>query len=316
MRVLVTGGAGFIGSHLTRSLCASGDLVRVLDDFSTGRRLNIADLNGAVEVIQGDVCDPAAVRAGMEDVEVVFHLAAVPSVVRSVREPFRAHTVNAEGTLNCLLAAREAGVRRFIYTSSSSVYGDAAQLPKSEDLPINCKSPYAASKLAGEAYCTAFANAYDIETLSVRLFNVFGPRQDPTSEYSAVIPRFVTAMLRREAPTIFGDGLQTRDFTFVSNVVQGLILAAGADPEISGEVINVAWGDRTSLIELVGILNELLDTDIEPRFAPPRSGEVRDSQADVRKANRLLGYLPVTSVRDGLAVTLKELGAGAGIKTG
>jgi UDP-glucose 4-epimerase len=302
--VLVTGGAGFIGSNLVRSLLASGHRVRVLDDCSTGSLGNLRGLDGPASFIRGDIRDREAVERAAAGVEIVYHLAAIPSVARSVTDPVTSHEVNANGTLNVLLAARDAGVRRVIYASSSSVYGDTARLPKSEDMPVAPLSPYAASKLAGEGYCRAFARAYGMETISLRFFNVFGPRQNPASQYASAIPRFLTRMLAGEPPIVFGDGRQSRDFTFVSNVVQACLLAASAGTPLTGEAANVGCGERTSILNLIAILNELLGTELQPVFTEPRPGDVRDSQASTSLAARLFGYQPLTTLRDGLADTL------------
>jgi UDP-glucose 4-epimerase len=304
---LVTGGAGFIGSNLVRCLVASGEHVRVLDNLATGFLDNLRDTNGSVEVVSGDVRDPDSVRRTAAGVDVIYHLAALSSVGRSLADPLGVHATNADGTLNVLLAAREFGVRRVVYASSSSIYGDSPTLPKHEAMPVDPRSPYAASKLAGEAYSRAFARAYGVETVSLRFFNVFGPRQDPASEYAAVIPRFATRMLAGEPPVVFGDGKQTRDFTFVANAVQACVLAADAAPDAVGEVMNVGCGERISLLDLVAFLNGLLGTDIEPTFASPQQGDVRDSLAAIDKAQRLLGYRPLVSVHEGLRLTLDWL---------
>jgi nucleoside-diphosphate-sugar epimerase len=236
---------------------------------------------------------------------VVFHLAALPSVARSVADPFASHAVNVDGTLNLLSASLRAGVRRVVYASSSSVYGNTATLPKHEQMPVAPQSPYAASKLAGEAYCRAFTHAYGLETVSLRFFNVFGPRQDPTSAYAAVIPRFLSSMLAGRSPEVYGDGRQSRDFTFIANAVEACVAAAEAGPDAAGEAVNVGCGGRTSLLELIEMLNELLEIDIQPSFHPPRQGDVRDSEASIAKAGRLLGYHPLVAVRDGLAETAR-----------
>jgi UDP-glucose 4-epimerase len=303
MKVLVTGGAGFIGSNLVQRLTASVRSIRVLDDLST-----------AVTLLQGDVRDRAAVEAAVDGVEVVFHLAALPSVARSVADPFASHAVNVDGTLNVLSASLQAGVRRVVYASSSSVYGNTATLPKHEQMMLATLSPYAASKLAGEAYCRAFTHVYGLETVSLRFFNVFGPRQDPTSPYAAVIPRFLSSMLAGNSPEVYGDGKQSRDFTFVANAVQACLAAAEAGPQAAGEVMNVGCGQRTTLLELIGMLNKLLATDIQPSFHPPRQGDVRDSEASIAKAGRLLGYYPVVSVPEGLTETARWFAGGAATK--
>jgi UDP-glucose 4-epimerase len=304
MKVLVTGGAGFIGSNLCRSLVADGQQVRILDDFSTGRRENLDDLAGEAEVVEGDVGDPRHTGAAVAGVEVVYHLAALPSVARSVADPRASHAANVDGTLNVLLAARDAGARRLVYASSSSVYGDTPTLPKHEDMPVSPRSPYAAAKLAGEAYCRAFSHVYPLETVCLRFFNVFGPRQDPSSQYAAVVPRFITRMLAGAPAEVTGDGRQTRDFTFVDNAVYACRLAATARPEAVGEAMNIGCGDRLSVAGLVDLINELLERRVDPVFVPARPGDVRDSQAAVAKAQRLIGYRPLVPVRDGVAATL------------
>jgi UDP-glucose 4-epimerase len=305
MNALVTGGAGFIGSHLVRSLAAAGDTVRVLDNFSTGRSENLAGVEGRVEVVEGDIRDQFHVRRAVAETEVVYHLAALPSVARSVADPVASHQANVDGTLNVLLAARDSGVRRLVYASSSSVYGDTPVLPKHEEMPVSPRSPYAAAKLAGEAYCRAFARVYPLETVCLRFFNVFGPRQDPDSPYAAVVPRFVTRMLEGQPAEVAGDGRQTRDFTFVANAVEACRLAAIAGPEASGEACNVGCGDRISVLDLVDLVNDLLGKAIEPVFRPARPGDVRDSEAAITKAGQLLGYRPLVPVRDGVAATIR-----------
>ena len=304
MTALITGGAGFIGSNLARCLLASGYEVRILDDLSTGYESNLDDLRADVDLRVGDVRDHDAIAAACRDAEVVFHLSALPSVARSVADPLRSNSVNVDGTLAVLLAARDAGVRRVVFASSSSVYGDTPTLPKREDMATTTLSPYAASKLAGEAYCSAFANAFDLETVALRFFNVFGPRQDPTSPYAAVIPVFAARMMAGEPPVVFGDGRQSRDFTFVSSAVQACLLAATADGAVSGEAMNVAGGERITLLDLIAELNQILGTDLEPVFSEPRTGDVRHSLADISKAARLIGYQPHTDVRAGLRDTV------------
>jgi nucleoside-diphosphate-sugar epimerase len=303
MRALVTGGAGFIGSALVHALLDVGHEVVILDDLSTGSRWNLDGVE-AVQLREGDIRDPGAVREATGGSEVVFHLAALPSVARSMADPVTTHRVNVDGTVNVLMAARDLGVRRLVYTSSSSVYGDTPTLPKHEEMPVQPRSPYAAAKLSGEAYCRAFDASFDLETVSLRPFNVFGPRQDPDSPYAAVIPRFVTAMRAGQRPEIFGDGRQSRDFTYVDNLVEALMLGADAGPEATGEVVNVGCGGRTSLLELVAALNELLGTELDPVFADRRSGDVRDSEASVEKAGRLIGYRPIVDVHEGLRRTV------------
>lgn len=296
---LVTGGAGFIGSHIATALLERGDHVRVLDNLSTGSRQNLAHLGGRVELIEGDLLDVSAVERAVADTDVVYHQAALASVPRSVDTPLDTHAACVTGTLHVLDAARRAGVRRVIYAGSSSAYGNQPKMPKTEtDLP-NPLSPYAAAKLAGEYYCRAFTETYGLETVVIRYFNVFGPRQDPNSEYSAVIPKFVTAMLAGNQPTIFGDGHQSRDFTFIDNVVAGN-LAAETAPDAVGRVFNVACGRQFSLLELIASINRVLGTRIEPQFAPPRPGDVRESLADITAAREMLGFEPLVDFEEGL----------------
>jgi UDP-N-acetylglucosamine/UDP-N-acetyl-alpha-D-glucosaminouronate 4-epimerase len=302
--VLVTGGAGFIGSNLVSALVKDGHRVRILDDLSTGSMANLREVADEVEVVVGDVRAPDQVRVSMAAADLVFHLAALPRVARSVADPFGTHIVNVNGTLNVLLAARDTGTRRVIFASSSSVYGDTESLPKHEELPPRPQSPYAASKLAGEAYCRSFANVYELETVSLRFFNVFGPRQDPTGEYATAVPRFISRMLGGERPVIFGDGKQSRDFTYIDNVVRACLQAGEAGPEAVGESINVGCGERTSLLELIDLLNEILGTVIEPAFTDPRPGDVRDTEAGIDRAQALLGYRPEIDLRTGLASTI------------
>lgn len=296
---LVTGGAGFIGSHIATALAERGDQVRVLDNLSTGSRQNLAHLGSRVELLEGDLLDFSIVERALAGVDVVYHQAALASVPRSVEKPWDTNAACVTGTLHVLEAARRAGVRRVIYAGSSSVYGNQPKMPKTEtDLP-NPLSPYAAAKLAGEYYCRAFTETYGLETVVIRYFNVFGPRQDPNSEYSAVIPKFVTAMLVGKRPTVFGDGHQSRDFTFIDNVVAGN-LAAESAPNASGRVFNVACGEQCSLLELIASINHVLGTSIEPQFAPPRAGDVRESLADISTARTLLGYEPTVDFDEGL----------------
>jgi nucleoside-diphosphate-sugar epimerase len=316
MIALVTGGAGFIGSHLVEALLHRGNRVRVLDNLSTGSRdslQQLAALRGDLDVIEASLLDPEALRRACAGIEMVFHLAAVPSVPRSVEFPFTTHETNATGTLLLLCAARDAGVRRLIYAASSSAYGDAVQddgraRAKAETTPSRPLSPYAVSKLAGEQYCRIFADIYGLETISLRYFNVFGPRQNPDSPYGAVIPKFAAAMLRGTRPRIFGDGKQARDFTYVANAVAANLAAAEAPPAVAcGEVINVACGRSTTLLELVESLNRILGTDFPPEHAPPRRGDILHSVADITKAERLLGYRVIVPLDEGLASTVEHL---------
>jgi UDP-glucose 4-epimerase len=298
---LVTGGAGFIGSHIAEALVSRGDRVRVLDDLCTGHVGNLNRLEGKVEFIKGDVVDARTVASAVRGVDCVFHEAALASVSRSVERPLDTHAACVTGTLTVLDEARKAGVRRVVYAASSSAYGDQPTSSKREsDLPAPI-SPYGAAKLAGEAYCQAFAGTYGFETVSIRYFNVFGPRQDPHSQYSAVIPLFITAMLAGKRPTIYGDGQQSRDFTYVGNVVHGNLLAADADANlVSGRTLNVANGRSTSLLELIAVLNRLLGTTIEPVHAAARAGDVRDSLADITMARQRLAYEPQVDFEEGL----------------
>ena len=295
---LVTGGAGFIGSHIVETLIKRGEHVRVLDNLSTGRKENIASFLDRIEFIEGDLRDEEVVRRAVDGVDYVLHQAAVASVIRSVKDPIPTETANVVGTLNLLLAARDAGVRRLVYASSSSVYGDSPTLPKVETMPPRPKSPYAVSKLAVEYHCHIFYELFGLETVGLRYFNVFGPRQDPTSEYAAVIPKFVTAMLRGESPTIYGDGTQSRDFTYVSNVVRANLLAV-TEPGMVGRVFNTAVGTRYTLLELVAMLNEILGTRVEPIFAPPRPGDVKHSLADINQIEEC-GYKAKVDFQAGL----------------
>jgi UDP-glucose 4-epimerase len=298
---LVTGGAGFIGSHIAEGLTKRGDRVRVLDNLSTGHASNLEHLGGQVEFVQGDITDPKDVAAAVKGVDCVFHEAALASVPRSVERPLDTNAACVTGTLTVLDEARKAGVRRLVYAASSSAYGDQPTSSKREtDLPAPI-SPYGAAKFAGESYCHAFTATYGFETVCIRYFNVFGPRQDPNSQYSAVIPLFITAMLAGKQPTIYGDGHQSRDFTYVANVVRGNLLAADADAKlVAGRTLNVANGRSTSLLELIAILNDLLGTKIQPIHAAARAGDVRESLADITQARRRLAYQPEVDFQEGL----------------
>jgi nucleoside-diphosphate-sugar epimerase len=310
MKALVTGGAGFIGSHLTERLVRDGHAVRVLDNFATGHRRNIAHLLDDVELVEGDIQSYERSSAAVRGCEVVFHQAALPSVPRSVQDPLTSNATNVIGTLNILLAARDAGVRRVVFASSSSVYGRNPGMPKREDMQPLPFSPYAVAKLAGEGYCRSFSDVYGLETVSLRYFNVFGPRQDPLSQYAAVIPKFITAFLEGRPPTVFGDGEQSRDFSYVDNVVDANVLAASS-PEGIGETFNVACGEQITLNQLLAELRDNLDVDIEPQHAPPRPGDVRHSLADVSRAGEVLGYRPTIGFRRGLELTVQDLRAGS-----
>lgn len=298
---LVTGGAGFIGSHLVRALLARGEQVRVVDSLVTGLRENVP---AEAEFLHADLASDGVARQAVAGCEYVLHQAALPSVPRSVKDPATSHRNNVDGTLNLLLAARDAGCRRVVYAASSSAYGDTPTLPKHEAMPSNPLSPYALQKFIGEQYCQLFTRLYGLETVSIRYFNVFGPRQHPSSPYSGVISLFIKAALEGRAPTIHGDGRQTRDFTYIDNVVDGVLRAAVA-PEAPGQVINVATGGRVSLLDVWDALRDITGVTTTPTFGPPRDGDVRDSQADIGKAERVLGYRPSVSFEDGLARTVE-----------
>jgi nucleoside-diphosphate-sugar epimerase len=301
---LVTGGAGFIGSHLVEELVRRGERVRVVDSLVTGHRGNLAAVAERVEFIEGDLAREDIARAAASGVDYVLHQAAIPSVPRSVAEPVFCHQANVDATLNMLVAARDEGVRRFVFAGSSSVYGNVAVLPTHEGLPLDPLTPYALQKLMGEQYLKLFTSLYGLETVTTRYFNVFGSRQDPSSPYSGVISLFISALLDGRPPTIFGDGGQTRDFTYVANVVDG-VLKACHTPGIAGEVINVATGGRVSLNELYRTLQTLTGSDVSPAHGPARIGDIRDSQADIGRARALLGYSPTVDFREGLARTVK-----------
>jgi nucleoside-diphosphate-sugar epimerase len=303
-RFLVTGAAGFIGSNLVEALLAAGHRVRWLDNFMTGKRENLAALDG-LEFLEEDVRRPEDCRRACEGVEFVLHQAALGSVPRSVENPSLSNECNVTGTLNLLVAARDAGVRRFVFAASSSAYGDTPTLPKVETMPPRPMSPYALTKLAGEEYGRLFFELYGLETVSLRYFNVFGRRQDPLGAYAAVIPRFVSALLAGRRPQIYGDGEQTRDFTYVADVVQANLRACEASREACGQVYNVAGGARISLNELYGEVAGLLESGLRPAYVPPRAGDVRHSLADVSKARRRLGYEPRYRVAEGLAEAIQ-----------
>jgi nucleoside-diphosphate-sugar epimerase len=298
---VVTGGAGFIGSHLAEALLARGDQVRVLDSLITGHKRNLA--KGA-EFVEGDLADLEVARRGIAGADYVLHQAAIPSVPRSVQDPITSNRANIDATLNVLVAARDAKVKRVVYAASSSAYGNAAALPKREDMPTGPLSPYALQKLVGEQYLQLFTALYGLETVSIRYFNVFGPRQDPGSPYSGVISLFITSLLAGKAPKIYGDGGQTRDFTYVANVVDGVLRACTADGA-SGQVINVATGGRISLNELFATLKKIIGAPVDPEYLAERAGDVRDSQADITKAKQILGYAPVVTFEEGLRRTVE-----------
>lgn len=305
----VTGGAGFIGSHLVEELLRRGHSVRIADDFSTGKRANIdaarraAGVTDRLDVVEGDLADLSVAREAAAGADYVLHQAAIPSVPRSVKDPISSNRANIDGTLNILVAARDARVRRLVFAGSSSEYGDTPTLPKHEDMPPDPLSPYALQKLVGEQYLKQFTRLYGLETVSIRYFNVFGPRQDPGSPYSGVISLFIRWLLEGTRPTIHGDGEQTRDFTYVANVVDGVLRAAEA-PGVAGESINVATAGRISLNQLLGELQTIVGTSLQPVYGPPREGDVRDSQASIAKAEQLLGYRPTVPFEEGLRRTV------------
>jgi nucleoside-diphosphate-sugar epimerase len=299
MRVLVTGGGGFIGSNLVRALLERGDDVRVLDNFSTGNRANLADIAGEVEMVEGELRSYERVHAATRGVEVVFHQGALPSVPRSVQDPLTTAAVNTEGTLNVLLAARDESVRRVVFASSSSVYGNSDELPRVETQNPDPISPYGVSKLAAERYCVSFSRVYPLEAVALRYFNVFGPNQDPSSQYAAVVPKFITTVADGRPVPVYGDGEQQRDFTFVSNVVEANLLAAEAEG-VSGTIVNVATGRATSVRELADTIGTILGLPVDRELHPARTGDIRDSYADVARARELLGWEARVGLEDGL----------------
>lgn len=305
MRYLVTGGAGFIGSNIVEELIRRGDKVSVLDNFSTGRRENIQSFVDDVELIEGDIRSLSTVYRSVDEVDFIIHQAALPSVPRSIADPITTNEVNITGTLNVLIAARDRGVRRVVFASSSSVYGNDPRLPKHEDMRPRPMSPYAISKLAGEVYCSVFDELYDLETVILRYFNIFGPRQDPTSQYSAVIPKFINTMSKNRRVTIFGDGKQSRDFTFVENVVRANLKACEIENLPEERVFNCACGDRIPLDKMVIYLNKIMHKDLNPNFVEPRPGDVRHSFADVSKAVNFLNYSPNVKFEEGLKRTVE-----------
>jgi nucleoside-diphosphate-sugar epimerase len=301
-KYLVTGGAGFIGSHLTEELLRRGEQVRVVDSLITGHRKNLAHLSG-VEFLEGDLADLAVAKRAVTGIDYVLHQAAIPSVPRSVEDPITSNRANIDSTLSVLVAARDAGVKRIVYAGSSSAYGNTPTLPKHEDMPANPLSPYALQKLVGEQYMQMFTQLYGLETVTIRYFNVFGPRQDPSSPYSGVISVFAKALLQNTPPTIYGDGEQTRDFTYVANVVDGVLRAVKA-PHASGQVVNVATGTRISLNTLFTTMRDAIGSGLEVKYGPTRHGDVKDSLADITRARTLLGYEPLVSLEEGLKKTI------------
>jgi UDP-glucose 4-epimerase len=303
MKVLVTGGGGFIGSHIVERLVNDGHEVRVLDNFATGRRENVLPFIDSIELIEGDVQSYERVHKAVRGAQIVLHQAALPSVPRSVQDPLTSNATNVTGTLNVLLAARDEGVEKVVCASSSSVYGANPELPKHEELATQPIAPYAVAKLAGEGYCRSFAEVFGLNTVALRYFNVFGPRQDPTSQYAAVVPNFITAALSGEQPVVFGDGEQSRDFTHIDNVVAANLLAIEAEG-VAGRAYNIAAGQRTSLNRLLELIGEATGTTVTPRYEAARPGDVRHSEADVSRAERELGYVPGVSLLDGLQRTI------------
>jgi len=300
---VVTGGGGFIGSHIVEELLRRKQTVRVIDNFSTGRRENIKAFEGNIELVEQDIASTPDLARHLRGADYVIHQAAIPSVPKSIIQPVPSHHANVTGTFNLLLAARDAGVKRVVYASSSSLYGDSITLPKHEGMMPNPLSPYGAQKLFGEMYCQVFTRTYGLETASLRYFNVFGPRQDPSSQYSGVLSLFITAVLRGQQPTIYGDGLQSRDFTYVKNVVDANLLACTA-PGIAGEAFNVACGDRITVNSTLQLINKIAGSDINPIYADPRPGDIKHSQADIRKAQSKLGYNPEVNFEEGLRRTI------------
>jgi nucleoside-diphosphate-sugar epimerase len=302
--VLVTGGAGFIGSHIAQEMAAMGARVRVIDDLSTGHRENLEEIGGDIDFHQASLADEKALRRALEDVELVFHEAAIPSVPRSVKNPVETHVACVDATFSLLNAARLTGVRRIVYAASSSAYGDQPTLPKQEEMRPDPLSPYAVAKLVGEYYCQVFTRAYNLETVCLRYFNVFGPRQDPSSEYSGVISRFTSALLSGERPIIYGDGEQSRDFTYIADVVAANLRAAETIAGV-GQVINFARGERVTLNQLLEILKSITGrADVQVEYREPRMGDVRHSLADITRAREMLGYEPQTSLEEGLRLTI------------
>jgi UDP-glucose 4-epimerase len=301
---LVTGGAGFIGSNIVEVLVSQGADVRVVDNLATGHLRNLEGFRHRVEFRELDICDLASLKEAVRGVDYVLHQAAIPSVPRSVVDPVSSHNADVTGTLHVLWASKEAGVKRVVYAASSSAYGDSAELPKQETMPVNPISPYGLMKYVGEEYCRLFTSLYGLETVSLRYFNVFGPRQDPTSQYSGVLSRFITSMLTGKHPVIFGDGTQSRDFTYVSNVVNANLLACHS-PKASGKVYNIACGERISLNHVVDILNRLLAGNLSASYEPPRSGDIKHSLADIEWAEKDLGYVPSVGFEEGLKKTVE-----------
>jgi nucleoside-diphosphate-sugar epimerase len=302
---LVTGGAGFIGSNIAIELVRRGETVRIIDNLATGRKENIESILDRAEFVEGDICDLETIRRAASGVDYVLHQAAIPSVARSVEDPVTTNSANVTGTLNVLLSARDARVKRLVFASSSSVYGDSPTLPKEENMPPNPLSPYAASKLIGEYYCKIFQSLFGLETICLRYFNVFGPRQDPTSHYAAVVPIFITSLASGRQPTVYGDGLQSRDFTFVENVIEANLRACAAPKEATGGVYNVACGERFTLLDLLREIGRILNKKPQPVFEPARPGDVKHSLADISRARESLSFEPRVSFPEGLRRTVE-----------
>jgi nucleoside-diphosphate-sugar epimerase len=298
-KFLITGGAGFIGSNITRTLVRQGCFVRVLDNLSSGKKSNIADFLDKIEFIEADMGKPGVAAAAVKDIDIVLHQGARPSVPLSIDNPAATHKDCVDATFTMLLAARDAKVKRFVYAASSSAYGDTPTLPKIETMPVRPLSPYAVGKLVGEYYCSVFCNVFGLETISLRYFNVFGPYQNPKSQYAAAIPAFVTSILNNTPPTIYGDGLQTRDFTYIDNVVSANLLAARAK-QTRGEVVNIACADRVTVNDIIEMINKLLGKNVRPNYVPSRPGDVKHSLADISLAEKVIGYKPLVLFRDGL----------------
>ena len=300
---LVTGGAGFIGSNICRKLISQGCFVRVIDNLLTGKKSNLSDIINKIEFIEADMGDENIARTAMKDIDVVLHQGALPSVPKSIDNPAATHKHCVDATFTLLLAARDAGIKRFVYAASSSAYGDTPTLPKIETMLTTPLSPYAAAKLAGEYYCSVFYRSFGLETVSLRYFNVFGPYQDPTSQYAAAIPAFVTSILKDEPPTIYGDGEQSRDFTYIDNVVEANLLAARTE-QTAGEVINIACGQRVTVNEIIDMINDLVGKNVKPKYVDSRPGDVKHSLADITLAAKLIGFKPKVSFREGLRLAI------------
>ena len=302
-KFLVTGGAGFIGSNICRKLVSQGCFVRVIDNLLTGKKSNLADIIDGIEFIQADMGDEKIARRAAKNIDIVLHEGALPSVPRSVDDPAATHKHCVDATFTLLMAARDAGVKRFVYASSSAAYGDTPTLPKVESMLPEPLSPYAVAKLVGEYYCSVFYKVFGLQTISLRYFNVFGPYQDPTSQYAAAIPAFVTAILKNQPPTIFGDGEQSRDFTYVDNIVEANLLAARAK-HAAGQVLNIACGQVVTVNEIIGMINELTGRNVKPVYADPRPGDVKHSLADITLAKKLIGFKPIVPFKQGLELAL------------